>query len=244
MKSLASDVYTIAPEKEHLKNWRLRFGAIFTGQALIIGGSTVSIINFLLSDETSNVRQKLIPEMNYTEYKQLFDKILGNPNPAHPYDDAVYLNYTKLNRSRMNRWNKQLKLDENLVSRIKQVTSPQHWIIITEPWCGDAAHILPFLIRLAEQNNYITCDIKLRDSEPFLIENYLTNGAKSIPKLIVRNENGNDLFVWGPRPKGAQELLDKMKADNADFETTKIALQNWYNNDKGMSFCRELSAYF
>lgn len=182
--------------------------------------------------------------MDYTTYKQLFDKILDNPNPEHPYDDVMYLDYTKLNRSRTNRWDKQLVLEEELVSRIKQIASPQSWIIITEPWCGDAAHIVPFLIKLMEQNSRISYDIQLRDSEPFLIDGYLTNGTKSIPKLIVRDENGNDLFNWGPRPKGAQELMDKMKADNADFETTKIALQKWYNDDKGVSLCNELIKYF
>lgn len=142
------------------------------------------------------------------------------------------------------KWRSRIPLDENLVSRIKQITSPQHWIIINEPWCADAAQIVPFLIRLAEQNNLISYDIQLRDSEPFLIESYLTRGTRSIPKLIVRDENGNELFQWGPRPKGAQELRDKMKADNADFETTKIALQNWYNHDKAVSLYNELAALF
>jgi hypothetical protein len=193
----------------------------------------------MMVDQYSNDK-----EMNYTAYKQLFDKILNDPNFAHPYDDANYVDYTRLHKSRTNRWDKHLSLDQNLVSRIKQITSPQLWIIITEPWCGDAAHIVPFLIRLAEQNDLISYDIQLRDSEPFLIESYLTRGTKSIPKLIVRDENGSDLFQWGPRPKGAQELRDKMKADNADFETTKIALQNWYNQDKGVSLYNELAALF
>jgi len=144
----------------------------------------------------------------------------------------------------MKRWDKHMKLDENLVSRLKQITSPQHWIILTEPWCGDAAHIVPFLIRMTEQNTHITYDLQLRDSEPFLIESYLTNGTRSIPKLIVRNGQDNDLFTWGPRPEGAQQLMNRMKAGNADFETTKIALQNWYNNDKGISLCGELANLF
>lgn len=182
--------------------------------------------------------------MNYSNYSQLFDAILGKAVPASPYDDAMYLDYTKLNRSRMKRWDNQLKLDENLVSRIRQISSPQHWIIITEPWCGDAAHIIPFLVRLAEQNPLISYDIQLQNSHLFLIDSYLTNGTKSIPKFIVRDESGNDLLVWGPRPKGAQELMDRMKADNADFETTKIALQHWYNEDKGVSLCKELIEHF
>lgn len=182
--------------------------------------------------------------MNYISYKELFDEILNNPNPAAPYKDAMYLDYTKLNRSRMKRWDKQLSLDEDLVSHLKKIKSPQYWIIISEPWCGDAAHIVPFLIRMTEQNEYLTYDIQLRDTEPFLIESYLTNNAKSIPKLIVRDEKGNDLFVWGPRPMQAQELMDNMKAVNADFETSKIALQNWYNEDKGISLNSELIQFF
>lgn len=182
--------------------------------------------------------------MNYSSYKQLFDEILNNPNPEAPYEDAMYLDYTKLNRSRMKRWDKQLSLDTNLVSHLKKIKSPQHWIIISEPWCGDAAHIIPFIIRMTEQNEYLTYDIQLRDTDPFLIQSYLTNNTKSIPKLIVRDEKGNDLFSWGPRPKQAQELMDKMKALNADFETSKIALQNWYNEDKGMSLNSELTQCF
>jgi len=185
-----------------------------------------------------------IKEMDYTTYRQLFDEILNQPNPPAPYDDAMYFNYTKLNRSRMNRWDKQLVLDDLLVSGLKQIAAPQQWIIITEPWCGDAAHIVPFLIQMAEQNQLITYDLQLRDSEPFLIEHYLTHGTRSIPKLIVRDTNGNDIFGWGPRPHGAQELMDRMRADNADFETIKIALQNWYNQDKGVSLCKELMVYF
>lgn len=182
--------------------------------------------------------------MNYTQYKQLFEKILYGPCPIPPYDNARYLNYTKLNRSRMNRWDRQLMPDENLVSYLKQTAWPQHWIIITEPWCGDAAHIVPFLIRMTELNNLISYDIQLRDSEPFLIESYLTGGTKSIPKLIVKHKNGNDIFNWGPRPKGAQQLMEKMKADKADSEAVKIALQNWYNQNKGISLCEELTEFF
>jgi len=180
--------------------------------------------------------------MDYTTYKSLFDTILTNPHPVYPYDNPAYLDYTRLNQSRMKRWDKQLSLDNTLISRVQNISCPQHWIILTEPWCGDAAHILPFLIRMTTYNPFISYELQLRDSEPFLIEDYLTMGAKSIPKLIARNEPGKDLFTWGPRPAGAAELMKEMKAAEADFEAIKIALQNWYNQDKGASLCRELSA--
>ncbi len=178
--------------------------------------------------------------MNYTEYKNLFDEILNSSAPPAPYNDEAYLSYTKLNRSRMNRWDKQMQLDDGLVSAIRNEKAIRKWIIITEPWCGDAAHIVPFLVKLAEQGENISYEILLRDKEPFLIENYLTNGTRSIPKLIVRDENGKDIFTWGPRPAGAQKLVEELKATGADFEATKIALQNWYNEDKGSSVFSEL----
>lgn len=178
--------------------------------------------------------------MNYNNYKQLADDILSNPQPLAPYDDPAFMDYLKLNRTRMKRWDLQGELSASLINTLKNINAPQHWIIISEPWCGDAAHIVPFLVKMAEQNSLISYDMQLRDNEPFLINNYLTNGSKSIPILVVRDANNNDIFVWGPRPKGAQEVMNEMKAKNADFENIKTALQNWYNHNKGIELCEEI----
>jgi Thioredoxin len=178
--------------------------------------------------------------MNNQEFLRLFDEILQSDNPQPPYDNPAYLEYTRLNQSRMNRWMRTMQLDEELIKELKNISRRQHWIIIVEPWCGDVAHSLPFLIQLAEQSPLISYDLQLRDSEPFLINSYLTNGTKSIPKLIVRDEEGNDLFTWGARPVAAQQLMEDLKAANADFETIKTQLQNWYNTNKGKSLQQEL----
>ena len=177
--------------------------------------------------------------MNYEQYQQLFDEILNSNQPVHPYDDPMYLKYTRLNQARMRRREKQLVLDDHLVKAVKDLKEPQHWIILTEPWCGDAAHTLPAMIALAGQSPMITYDIQLRDTEPFLIDSYLTGTSKSIPKLIARDQNGKDLFTWGPRPAQAQQIVIEMKATYADHESISEALQQWYNQDKGVSFCRE-----
>lgn len=178
--------------------------------------------------------------MQYSEYVRLFGEILNSNNPSPPYNDPDYFNYTKLNESRMKRWVKTMELDNDLVGLLEGMTTSQHWIIITEPWCGDASHIVPFLVRTAGLSSIITYELQLRDSEPFLINSYLTNGGKAIPKLISRDENGNDLFTWGPRPAGAQDLMNRLKEENADFERIKVELQNWYNQDKGKEIQNEL----
>src|SRR5689334_4778445 len=119
--------------------------------------------------------------MNYNTYLQLFREILNSKMPEPPYTDLKYLHHAKLNYSRMNRWQKTLQLNEDLIIELKKINKPQQWIIIVEPWCGDAAPILPFLVRLAEQNPLIQYDLQLRDQAPFLINSYLNNGAKNIP---------------------------------------------------------------
>ena len=178
--------------------------------------------------------------MNYIEYTRLFEQILTTETPAAPYDNPDYFNYTKLNESRMKRWTKTMVLDDELVQLLEKLSVKQHWIIITEPWCGDASHIVPFLVRMAELSPAITYELQLRDTAPFLIDSYLTNGGKAIPKLVSRDATGTDLFTWGPRPAGAQELMNNLKAENAEFERIKIELQNWYNADKGKEIQEEL----
>ena len=179
--------------------------------------------------------------MTYAQFKALHDQILDREIVTPPYDREVYLNYVKLNKARMKRWDKRLILDGAMIDLIQQTTKPMHWIIITEPWCGDAAHVIPLLIKMSELNPLISYDIQLRDSEPYLIEHYLTKGAKSIPKIIVRDEHGADLFTWGPRPKAAQELLDMMKNQQVESEKINIALQHWYNEDQGRSISSEIA---
>lgn len=167
--------------------------------------------------------------MTFQAYLQYFQDVLNDPAPAAPYNNPAYIDYTKLNWSRTNRWLKQAIISDRLSNEVLKISSPQNWIIITEPWCGDAAHSVPILHRIAELNPLITVDYQLRDSEPFLINAYMTYGGKSIPKLIIRNEEGIDLATWGPRPENCQAIYSKLTEDKADFETVKITLQKWYN---------------
>ena len=180
--------------------------------------------------------------MNFTAYLNYFQQIVENQDGTLPelYQDPEYLEYTKLNWSRMNRWMKTGTLLEETLAKLKAIDSPQNWIVITEPWCGDASHIIPFIELMSRQNPLISVSYELRDSEPFRINNYLTNGSKSIPILIIQDQNGKDLKVWGPRPKECQTFFMTEKDKGADFEALKIALQKWYNNDKGVLIQQEI----
>lgn len=179
--------------------------------------------------------------MTFQQYLEYFELILHSPKPEAPYDQEEYLNYTKLNWSRMNRWLKKGEILDEVKLKILGIQQPQRWIVITEPWCGDASHVVPFIKMMSDLNPLISLDLELRDSEPFRIENYLTNGGKSIPKLIVQDTAGNDLAVWGPRPIGCQQLFNDLKAKQAEFEELKVALQNWYNEHQGVEIQQEIA---
>ncbi|MHA4895544.1 thioredoxin family protein [Pedobacter sp. PWIIR3] len=182
--------------------------------------------------------------MNFETYLNYFEEILDNPNAAAPYNNIDYLDYTKMNRARQQRWLKVGVLNPLLVQAVAAINKSQNWIVITEPWCGDASHTLPFIHKLSLLNPLITIDYQLRDSEPFLIEHYLTDGGKAIPKFIIRDEEGKDLLNWGPRPTKCQELYHRLKSEGADFGILKTELQKWYNEDKGKSFQAELLPFF
>lgn len=190
--------------------------------------------------QTINFVELKKTKMNFSEYTSLFTSILNNPSPKAPYDNPDYFNYVKLNESRQKRWMKHGELLDETVKVINSINEKQHWILITEPWCGDAAHIVPFIIMMASLNSNIEVTIELRDEEPFRINDYLTNGGKAIPKLIVQNSEGTNLFSWGPRPEPLQAIFHNLKKEGADFEQQKIVLQNWYNENKGIEIQHEI----
>ena len=179
--------------------------------------------------------------MTWQEYVQYFEQILSGTTPKPPYNEEEYFHYTKMNWSRSNRWLKNSPLTAETIQAIKKINERQHWVLITEPWCGDAAHIVPVIYQMAVLNPNIDLEIQLRDSGSE-IDKYLTKGSKSIPILIVRNTEGKDLFVWGPRPVGANIVFDELKKNEADFETIKLALQNFYNKDKAKETQQEIVA--
>lgn len=178
--------------------------------------------------------------MNFQEYHAYFESILNAAEKQAPYDNPDYLDYTKLNLSRMNRWFKTGKLSDEMLEVIQKIDAPQQWIVITEPWCGDAAHNIPFIEMAARQNPLITVSYVLRDTAPYLIDQYLTNGTKAIPKLVIRDAHGRDLGIWGPRPADCQIMYAGLIKENASFEKVKVEIQNWYNANKGVDIQNEL----
>ena len=149
--------------------------------------------------------------------------------------------YTQLSARRMQRWDKKGELLDETKALIQAIDSPQKWVVLTESWCGDAAHAYMFLQKMADLNPNISLEWKLRDENLELMDQYLTNGGRSIPKLIVYDQNGNELFNWGPRPKHIQEKFLELKESGTPYSEISVELQKMYNKDKGQSMQQEIN---
>lgn len=177
--------------------------------------------------------------LTWKEYIQRFEDILSGTFTNEIYAKEAYRDFVKMNNSRMNRWLKNAELKEELITNIRAINEKQNWYLITEPWCGDAAHSVPLIYLMSQINENMQLHIVLRDDNLEFIDQYLTNGGRSIPKLVARNGNGEDIFVWGPRPKDLAVIHAKLKAENADFDTINQTLQTWYNHNKGVDIQQE-----
>jgi hypothetical protein len=177
--------------------------------------------------------------LTWEAYIQRFEDILSGTFTNEIYAKDAYRDYVKMNQSRMNRWLKNAEITTELKSKIEAIQEEQNWYLITEPWCGDAAHSVPLIYMMSQLNHNIKLHLVLRDDNHPFIDQYLTNGGRSIPKLVARNADGEDIFVWGPRPKDLAVIHAKLKADNADFDTINQTLQTWYNQNKGVDIQQE-----
>lgn len=176
--------------------------------------------------------------MELATYESQFDDILEGRNTSAPYDSEDYIHYVKMNQRRINRWNKKGKLLPELVETVQNINEKMSWLLITEPWCGDAAHSHPFIAKLASLNPNIELEIQNRDAAGSEIDKYLTNGGRSIPMLVARDSLGKDLFHWGPRPTEAQEMYVELRKNNSPDIMND--LQVWYNKNKGEDMQQEL----
>lgn len=179
--------------------------------------------------------------LSYSEYRTLVSKLINEGKSTGNEQSADLLHYSELNEVRMKRLEKTLKMDSEVLKTLENLKSKQTWLVISEGWCGDAAQILPIIKLMAESSDNIELKIVLRDENNALMAQFLTNGSKSIPKLLLLDENLNLINHWGPRPEGAKNLILDYKAQHGIVdEAAKIALQKWYLDDKGISTQREI----
>lgn len=192
----------------------------------------------------SIINNGLANSISYLEYRELVAKYADEGKTSGNTQTPDYINYTKLNESRMHRLDKTLQVIDEVKTYLENLNKEYIWLVLAETWCGDAAQVLPVINKMAQISEKIELRILLRDDNKAVMNLFLTNGTKSIPKLIIMDkESGEVVTDFGPRPVEAKQLIMDYKATNGVVdETAKIELQKWYLANKGVAIQKEILA--
>ncbi|OAD45789.1 thioredoxin family protein [Polaribacter atrinae] len=182
------------------------------------------------------IEKSLQDTLSYKEYRDLVSSLLAEGKATGTQQSEDLTNYSMLNDRRMKRLDKTIKISESTIAKMQEISEPQTWLVLTEGWCGDAAQNLPVIHKIAETNSLIDLKLVLRDDHEDLMNLFLTNGGKSIPKLVALDKNNNVINTWGPRPTEATKMVADYKAKHGVIDAQfKEDLQVWYNKNKGQN---------
>lgn len=180
-------------------------------------------------------QSQLTKTYTYNDYKNLVTTLAEQKScTGEPTTERIEA--THLNAQRMKRIDKQCVLNPELVNVLKEINKPVTWLLITESWCGDGAQCIPVIAKMAEQNSNINLQLILRDENLTIMDKFLSNGARAVPKLIfIQDKLVKD--VWGARPKRIQDMVLEYKRinPNASHDEFVTTLHLWYAKDKTQS---------
>lgn len=192
-------------------------------------------VNFLLSQLTNCC--------SFEAYKTLVAELVSQGKTSGPEQREDLIHYTELNAKRMKRIEKTTVLTQALKEQISSIQEPMTWVLLSEAWCGDAAQIVPVLGKIAAESDLIDLKIMMRDEHLDIMDQYLTNGGRSIPKLICLDQEDREIFVWGPRPASIQKVVNDTKAEGiTDHAILLERIQQSYNLDHTESIQLEIQA--
>ena len=189
------------------------------------------------------IAEGLIKSHSYTKYRQLVTDLFANGKASGNHQSPELVHYTELNEARMNRLDKKIVIGEENIQKLLSLKKNYIWLVLSEGWCGDAAQLLPIFNKMAVLSEHIELKVAFRDENEKLMDLFLTNGSRSIPKMIILDKETSEILGnWGPRPAGASQLITSYKRQyNVIDETAKTELQLWYNHDKGLATQHELA---
>ncbi len=179
--------------------------------------------------------------LTYNQYFELTEQLVNDGRTTGSDQSEAMVEYTKLNLHRMNRLNKTISISEELAQKLSNMTCPVRWALLTEAWCGDAAQNVPILAKMAELAPSIELRLLLRDEHLDIMDSFLTNGGRAIPKLIIMDADMNVIGTWGPRPKEVQDMvMENKRTGGMPYSEFAKVVQKWYAQDKGAFLQKEM----
>jgi hypothetical protein len=178
--------------------------------------------------------------MSYAQYRELIDVLLvENKTTGNNHSEGL-VEYTRMNMHRMRRVEKTTVLEDDIVQYMLSLQTKMVWVVLTEAWCGDAAQNLPAIVKIADASPLVEVKLLLRDEHPEVMDAFLTNNTRSIPKVIALDADTLEVLgIWGPRPEPAQQLVIEAKQADMPFNEMAEKLHGWYAKDRSHTIQQE-----
>ena len=194
------------------------------------------------------IQNALQTARSYPAYRSHLTDLLAKGLTTGPNQGEFYLKIANLNQRRMDRLDRRTQLTSELTEAVGSLKKSYILLVLTEGWCGDAAQILPVLNKAAEASNKLDLQLIFRDEHLDLMDLYLTDNGRSIPKVLVLDAATKEVVThWGPRPAHAQKLSMDYKyhpEPKPTYEAHHMELHAWYTKDKTVATQEELAALF
>ena len=129
--------------------------------------------------------------MTYEQYVQKIKELLseGKTSTSTINNSPNLIHYTEMNLQRMHRLDKTTQLTIETIENLKKINEKRIFLVITEGWCGDASQIIPVIEKMVQLNPLISHQLIFRDEHPDIMEAFLTDESRSIPKLIILSDD-------------------------------------------------------
>lgn len=188
-----------------------------------------------------SISEYLEKSLSYPEYIELGKKLLSENKTSGLDQSPEMIEYARLNDHRVDRILKKGTVLPESHAKLDLIQEPAYLLVISEFWCGDAAQNIPWIYLMTKDHPTLQLRIVFRDENPELINQFLTNGSQSIPKVILLNSKKEICDTWGPRPESAQQLIMENKKTGAlPKEELYKKLHLWYAQNEG----REIQSEF
>lgn len=179
---------------------------------------------------TPVTENRLRDALSYDEYRSYWHEQKETSPEGKDPDDRRRIHYLNYNWERQARVHENYTPSDELREALSAIDEAQDWMVLTEPWCGDSAFLLPVIAEAAEFCERVTLRILLRDDNLDVMDEYLTDGSRSIPKLVAFSGDGDELWTWGPRPEGARRRFATLQDEYEDKRTVVKKLVSYYED--------------
>lgn len=135
---------------------------------------------------------------------------------------------------------KRASVAEAHIARVEALRGQWHLLVLSADWCGDASNIVPVIARLAEQASNLSLRVLDRDEHPDLMDEHLTGGSsRSIPVVMILDEDFQERAWWGPRPSPLQQWVKEEGMALPSDERYRL-VRRWYAQDRGVTSVEEV----